>query len=224
MEYKIIVNKSRLNKLGIIAWVSATFLVFRDIILLTVVKEDDRFDFAQAWTMVNVIFAFCALALIVYFYVMVYLAIRKRKLSEISQVTSLISVKLEKKVARMTALVTAVLIISFLPLIFSVVLSNVFHVLRVRWAWRLPEILIQFNSIANRLIYCYGDRRFKNAVLELSRIGKPGTSQPAAVSSVRFVSRKGRFGSVENVMELQDKGNLMHFLKRASCDQCKPGF
>ena len=152
MEYKIIVTKSRLNKLGTIAWVSATFMVLPDIILLTVVNEDDRFDFAQAWAMVNAILAVCALALIVYFYVMVYLGIQKRKLSEISQVTALISAKLEKKVAKMTALVTAVLIISFLPLIFSVVLSDLFHVLRVRWAWRLPEILMQFNSIANPLI------------------------------------------------------------------------
>ena len=153
MEYKIIVNKSRLNKLGIIAWVSAKFLVLPDIVLLTVVNADDRLHFAEAWTMVNAILAVCALAVIVYFYIMVYLAIRKRKLSEISQVTSLISAKLEKKVAKMTALMTAVLIISFLPLIFSVVLSDLFHVLRVRWTWRLPEIVIQFNSIANPLIY-----------------------------------------------------------------------
>ena len=219
MEYKSIVTRSRLNKFGIIAWVSATFMVLPDIIILTVVNEDVRFDFAQAWTIVNAILAVCALALIVYFYVMVYLGIRKRKLSEIGQVTSLISTKLEKKVAKMTALVTAVVIISFLPLIFSVILSDVFQVLRVRWAWRLPEILIQFNSIANPLIYCYRDRRFKNAVLELLRVRKQETNQPAAVADVRFVSRKGRFGSVENVMELQDKVNLMHFSRRTSFDE-----
>ena len=78
---------------------------------------------------------------------------------------------------------------------------------------------MQCNSIANPLIYCYGDRRFKKAVLELLRIRKPGTNQPAPVAGVRFVSRKGRFGSVENVMELQEEVNLMHFTKRASCDQ-----
>ena len=117
IEYKTIVTRSRLNKFSIIAWMSATFMVLPDIMLLTVVNEDDRLDFAAAWTMVNAILAVCALALIVYFYIMVYLGIRKHKTSEISQVTSLISAKLEKKVAKMTALVTAVLIISFLPLI-----------------------------------------------------------------------------------------------------------
>ena len=221
MEYKIIVTKSLLNKFSIIAWVSATFMVLPDIILLTVVNEDDRLDFAEAWTIVNAILAVCALALIVYFYVMMYLGVRNRKLSEVSQVTSLISAKLEKKVAKMTALVTAVLIISFLPLFFSFGLSDVLQVRHKRWAWRLVVILIQFNSIANPLIYCYGDRRIKNAVLEILRVRKPGTNQPAAVAGVRFVSRKGRFGSVENVMELQEKVNLndIHFKRRASCDQ-----
>ena len=218
-EYKIILTKSRLNKLAIIAWVSATFMVLPDIILLTVVNADDRLDFAEAWFIVNAILAVCVLALIVYFYVMVYLGIRKRKLSEIRQVTSLISAKLEKKVAKMTALVTAVLIFSFLPVIVVVVLGGVIPVLRKRWAYRLAEILMQFNSIANPLIYCYRDRRFKNAVLELLRVRKPGTNQPASVAGVRFVRRTGRFGSVENVVELQREVNLMHFARRASCDQ-----
>ena len=218
-EYKSIVTKSRLNKLTIIAWVSATFMVLPDIILLTVVSADDRLVFAEAWFIVNAILAVCALALIVYFYVMVYLGIRKRKLSEIGKVTSLISAKLEKRVTKMTALVTAVLIISFLPVIVVVVLGGLFPVLRKRWAYRLAEILMQFNSIANPLIYCYGDRRFRNAVLELLRVRKPGANQPAAVAGVRFLRRKGRFGSVENVMELQREVNLMHFTRRASCDQ-----
>ena len=214
-EYKSIVTKTRLNKLTLIAWVSATFMVLPDIILLTVVNADDRLDFAEAWFIVNSILAVCTLALIVYFYVMVYLGIRKRKLSEISKVTSLISAKLEKKVAKMTALVTAVLIISFLPVIVVVVLGGLFPVLRKRWAYRLAELLMQFNSIANPLIYCYGDRRFGSAVLELLRVRKPGTNQPATDAGVRFVRRKGQFGSVENVMELQREVNLMH----SSCDQ-----
>ena len=218
-EYKSIVTKSRLNKFSIIAWVSAIFMVLPDIILLTVVNEDDRLDFAQAWIIVDTILAVCALALIIYFYIMMYLGVRNRKLSEVSQVTSLISAKLEKKVAKMTALVTAVLIISFLPLIAVFVYSGVSRVPPKRWAWRLADSLMQFNSIANPLFYCYGDRRFKNAVLELLRVRKPGTNQPAAVAGVRFVCRKGRFGSVENVMELQDKVNVMHFKRRASFDQ-----
>ena len=218
-EYKSIVTKSQLNKLVIIAWVSATFLVIPDVILLTAVNEDDRFDLTDAWFVVSAILTVCSLVLIVYFYVKVYFGIRNRTLSQISQVTSLISAKLKKKVAKMTALVTAVMIISLLPVTVLLLLSGVFPVLGKRWAFRLPEILMQCNSIANPLIYCYGDRRFKKAVLELLRIRKPGTNQPAPVAGVRFVSRKGRFGSVENVMELKEGVNLMHFTRRASCDQ-----
>ena len=220
VEYKSIVTKSQLNKFSIIAWVSATFMVLPDIILLTVVNADDRLNLAAAWSIVAAILAVCALAVIVYFYVMMYLGIRKRKRSEISQVTSRKSAKLEKEVAKMTALVTAVLIISFLPVIVVAVLGGAFPGLSKRTAYRLAEILMQFNSIANPLIYCYGDRRFKNAVpLELLRVRIPGSNQPGAVAGVRFVSRKGRFGSVENVMELQEKVNLMHFKRRAPCDQ-----
>ena len=184
-EYKSIVTKSRLKKLAIIAWVSATFMVLPDIISLTVVNEDDGLDFAEVWLIVAAILSVCALALIVYFYIMVYFGLRKRKISDISrQVTSLKSAKLEKKVAKMTALVTAVLIISFLPVIVMAVLNGVFLVPSKRWAYRLAEILMQFSSIANPLIYCYGDRRFKNAVLELLRVRKLGTNQPAAVAGV----------------------------------------
>ena len=223
MEYKIIVTKSRLNKLAIIAWVSATLLVLPEISIvvlsITVASEDYVLYFAEAMVFVSSILAVCALALIVYFYVKVYLGVRKRKLSEISKVTSLISAKLEKKVAKMMALVTAVLIISFIPFFVSIGLSGVFPVFLKRWALRLPEILMQFSSIANPLIYCYGDRRFKRAVLELLRVRKSGTNQPAAVAGVRFVSRKGRFGSVENVLELQERVNLIHLTRRSSCDQ-----
>ena len=216
MQYKSIFTRSRLNTLAIVAWVSATFMVLPDIILLTVVNEDDKLDFSEAWFIVDAFLAVCALGLVVYFYVMVYLGIRKRKISEISQVTSLISAKLENRVAKMTALVTAVLLFSFLPILVVGFLSEV---LLKRWAYRLTEILVQFNSIANPLIYCYGDRRLKNAVLELLRVRKLGTNQPAAVAGVRFVSRKGRFGSVENVLELQEKVNVVRFTRRASCDQ-----
>ena len=81
-EYKSIVTKSRLNKLTIIAWVSATILVIPDVILLTAVNEDDRLDFTEAWLVVNTILAVCAVVLIIYFYVMVYFGIRNHKLSQ----------------------------------------------------------------------------------------------------------------------------------------------
>ena len=53
------------------------------------------------------------IALIIYFYVMVKLGVRKRKLSQIRQVSELVDDKLGHRVAMNTALVTIALIPSF---------------------------------------------------------------------------------------------------------------
>ena len=53
------------------------------------------------------------LALIIYFYVMVKLGVRKRKLSQIRQVSELVNEKLGHRVAMTTDLVTIALILSF---------------------------------------------------------------------------------------------------------------
>ena len=52
-------------------------------------------------------------ALIIYFYVMVKLGVRKRKLSLIRQVSELVNEKLGHRVAMTTALVTIALILCF---------------------------------------------------------------------------------------------------------------
>ena len=48
---------------------------------------------------------------------MVYLGVRKRKITEISQVSALVKAKQEIKVAKTTGLITAALILSFVPVI-----------------------------------------------------------------------------------------------------------
>ena len=53
------------------------------------------------------------LPLIIYFYVMVKLGVRKRKLSQIRQVSKLVNEKLGQRVAMTTALVTIALILCF---------------------------------------------------------------------------------------------------------------
>ena len=53
------------------------------------------------------------LALMIYFYVMVKLGVRKRKLSQIRQASELVNEKLGHRVAITTALVTIALIPSF---------------------------------------------------------------------------------------------------------------
>ena len=57
----------------------------------------------------------CTLALIIYFYVVVKLGVRKRKLSQIRQVSELVNEKLGHRVAMTTALVTIALILCSEP-------------------------------------------------------------------------------------------------------------
>ena len=59
------------------------------------------------------VLAMSTLALIIYFYVAVKLGVRKRKLSQIRQVSELMNEKLGHSVAMTTALVTITLILSF---------------------------------------------------------------------------------------------------------------
>ena len=67
----------------------------------------------EIFIIVLLVLVMSTLALIIYFYVMVKLGVRKRKLSQIRQVSELMNEKLGHRVAMTTALVTIVLILSF---------------------------------------------------------------------------------------------------------------
>lgn len=139
-----------------------------------------------------------ALTVLVYFYLMVYLGVRKRQTSEIGQVAAQLQAKHEFKIAKTTVLLTATLIFMLLFGALPIVLGVSFPVVRANVAIRMSETLVQLNSVINPIIYCYRDRRFRKAVLELLRIRKPLAIQPTD-GSVRYRRRKSRFGSQENV-------------------------
>ena len=165
-DYRDTLTKSRLKKLAAIAWISGTAFVLIPFLISIAVS---------GWTtLVVFLVSTCfILALIVYFYVMVYLEIRKRKFSQILQVSVLVLLKTEYRVAKTTALVTAALFLSFVPVVSLPLLGIVFPVLRKMSSWRAVETLVLSNSLVNPLIYCYRDCRFKKVVLELLRIRKP---------------------------------------------------
>ena len=102
--------------------------------------------------------ALICLITIAYFYIMVYLGVRKRKINELSQVNALKKAKLESKVAKTTGLLTASLILSFLPAIGMAVLGNVISVFKTNSFFHLGESLMQLNSLISPILYCYRDR------------------------------------------------------------------
>ena len=214
MDYKVIVTTNRLKKLAIIAWIGTVFTILSPLLPTVAGGDIEIIEYIfVAW----MVCATIALIAIVYFYVMVYLAIRKRKISEISQVTTLVRAKLESKVAKTTFLLTAAVIVSNAPGIVFHFLGEAFPFLRTSVNFRVWELLIQLNSLVNPLLYCYRDRRFRNALLELLRIRKPRASQPA-VYSVRYVRRKDQFAAEEDALDRQHVVRHTRLKRTLSCD------
>ena len=180
MNYKLIITNGRLKKIAIATWLSALFLsVAHFITIVAVVDRRILNGVLTGWIAVETVCLF----LITFFYRKVYLAIRNRKLNEISEIDVLIKAKLESKVAKTTGLLTAAIISSFVPIIVTGILGNVMPVLRTNIAIRLTQRLMQFISLFNPLLYCYRDHRFTNAIRELLGMNKPRSIQSAVVAS-----------------------------------------
>ena len=206
-DYRVIVTKGRLKKLAAIAWISGPVFVFSPSTISIAVN-------GNITTEVPAALVCCMLALIVYFYVMVYLGVRRQKFTQISQVSVLVTMKLENRVAKTTALVTAALILSFVPVVSLALLGRVFPVLREMSAVRVGETLMFSNSLVNPLIYCYRDCRFKKAVLVILKIKKP--KQKNAVDKVRFTKRKDGRGPPNDKVQITQEEDKNILLRRSA--------
>ena len=213
-DYRDTLSKSRLKKLAAIAWISGTAFVLIPFLISIAVSERT--------TLVVFLVSTCLiLALIVYFYVMVYLEIRKRKFNQILQVSVLVLLKTEYKVAKTTALVTAALFLSFVSVVSLPLLGIVFPVLRKMSSWRAVETLVLSNSLVNPLIYCYRDCRFKKVVLELLRIKKPKPKN--AVDILRFTERPDVDGPLKDrVVIIQEVDENIRLTRSAPLDLTRP--
>ena len=149
---------------------------------------------------------------------MVYLGVRKRKLSQIRQVSELVNAKLEQRVAVTTTLVTVALILAFFSNAVIGMLEGVYPVLRKRFVLQLRDTLLYSNSVVNPLIYCYRDCRFRNAVLEILRIRKPKVTPCVVTDAARFARGKDVFDSERDKVQGQQVENPVRLTKSASCD------
>lgn len=154
--------------------------------------------FVQIRHVIASILTLACLIAIGYFYVMVYLGVRRRKIDAISQVTALMQAKLESKVARTTGMLTAALIFSFLPLIALGTLGKTSSAFGTNSSFRLAEAVALLNSLASPILYFYRDRQFRKGLLELLRIRKPEAIKPA-VGAARFVKSNDPHGKAEQL-------------------------
>ena len=156
-DYKSKVTKTRLKKMAILAWLTLFVCEFCLFVVMPIAVAKDKTAQALAATILvtgSVSVLACFLVLIVAFYIMIYLGVRKRKLNQILQVNVLIQAKLENRIAMTTALVTIALILSFVPHLIVGTLGRVYPVLRTRFAWRISDSFLYLNSLVNPLIYC----------------------------------------------------------------------
>ena len=164
-SYKTIVTKTRLKICAVIAWLFAVTTAFT-VPILWIAKVDQRVMaalsiFSAGKTVLTV-------AIIGYFYISLYLSVRKRKDNEISEVSARVNAKLEKSIAKATGTVTAALLVSYVPSIIVLFLGDAVPFLRTSSYFRWSELLIQMNSFFNPIVYCFAmNRTFRNEVLEM---------------------------------------------------------
>ena len=223
IDYKVMVTKGRMKKLAIIAWVLAIVTVSPNFItapLTGMMRANEAVLALEIFLIVLSVLLMSALSLIVYFYVMVYLGVRKRKVSQIRQVSELVKVRQERRIAMTAAVVTIALILSFLPSILGGMLQGIYLFFRQRLAMRVEDIFLYLNSVTNPLIYCYRDRRFRNAVLEILKSKRPKEKPSVVTYAARFrdVKHNDVFGSGKDTLQMRKVENQVRLTRSASCD------
>ena len=211
MDYKAIITSGRLKKLAIASWLLALFQAVPGFIMTMVGVNHGILEGWYTWC--ASLGAAC-LILITFFYRKVYLGIRDSNINEISQISALVNAKLQSKVAKTTALLTAALMFSFIPVFGFEILGNFFPVFHTSVAVRFTDTVTQLNSLFNPLLYCYRDRRFRNALLELlGKRRKPQGLQPAADAA--RVRRKDPFAGAK---QRNTENPTRHLTRSASCN------
>ena len=178
MEYKVIVTKGRVKRYAGIVWITAlpTTALFGALGAAGVCYE--------VLLVLDVIFSLIWLmgfSLMVYFYRMIYMEIRKRNQSQISQESALIKARAESKLAYTVFLLTVAVFISSVPAIAFFVMAIFSPFFRAKSVFRWAEIFFQLNSLVNPALYFYRNNRCRKATLKLLRFGKPQEIQPARV-------------------------------------------
>ena len=210
VHYKAIVTKSLLQKLSMAGWFSSALTTVFALTMAVVELDRNAVKMSHLITGLSILVLICLIA-IAYFYIMVYLGVRKRKINEISQVNALIKAKLESKVAKTTGLLTASLMMSFLPAIGIAFLRNIFSVFQTDSFLRLGETFALLNSLASPVLYCYKDRKFRKVVLELLGVRKSNAVQ-LEDGAARFAIRNKPFGSVEQLKKSVGYKNFRELL------------
>lgn len=169
-QYKLIVTRGRVKKYARVAWL-LTVLISTPPSIMKI--SGVQYKYLKVVSIVGVLPCSVYIILIVYFYILIYLGVRKRDSYSISRVHSLIKAKLATKVAKMTAILTAVVLISISPSLVVVIFGEAYPPLSRSSYFRWLMLLAHPNSVFNPVLYYYRDRRYRDAVLEMFKMRKP---------------------------------------------------
>lgn len=194
-EYKVIVTRGRVKKYARIAWLVAVFVSIPPRVMKLEFVEIP-YKYLMIVSLVGVIPGAVSIILIGYFYILVYLGVRKRNIDTITEVRSLIKAKLATKVAKTTAILTGAVFISFIPSIIYLFFGEAYPVLRRSSYFRWSMMLAHLNSVFNPVLYCYRDRRCREAMLEMLKMRKPAASVQKNV--------RRRIGSIQLLEDPQE--------------------
>ena len=172
-DCKVIVTRGRVKKFARIAWLLAALVPIPPSIMKI---ADVDYKYLLAVDIACVLPGALCMALIGFLYLQVYLGVRKWEIEKIREVRRLIRAKLATKCAKRTALLTAVLLIAFIPSLAFLLFGEIFHALRRSSFFRWSMMLAQLYSLLNPILYCYRDRRFRDAFLKMLKVKKPSAS------------------------------------------------
>ena len=192
-EYKVIVTRGRIKKYAVIAW-----------LLTMVIAIPPRFMKIggvpyKYLVVVNILGSLPGLVCVIlvgYFYIMVYLGVRKRNVNTLTEVRSLVQAKLATKVAKTTAMLTAAVLVSFIPSSVYLFFGEGYPGLRRSSYFRWSMMMAQLNSVINPVLYCYRDRRYRDAMLEMLKMKK--------TTAGRVKKHIKRIGSAQSVKDVPD--------------------
>ena len=166
-DYNVIVSKGRVKKFARNSWLFAALVPIPPSIMKI---ADVDYKYVLAVDIACVLPGTVCIVLIGYSYLQVYLGVRKWEKEKIREVHSLIRAKLATKCAKTTAMLTAVLLIAFIPSLVFLLFGEIFPALRRSSFFRWSMMLAQLNSVFNPVLYCYRDRRFRGVFLEMLKL------------------------------------------------------
>ena len=213
MEYRVIVTKGRIKRYAGIAWVTA---VVTNALYGALGAAGVRYEVLLVLDVIYSLSWLIGFSLMVYFYRMIYIEIRKRNRSQISEVRVLVKARAESKLAYTVFLLTVAVFICSIPAVVFFIMGIFSPFFRAKSVYRWAEFFFQINSLVNPALYFYRNKRYRKAALKLLRFGKPHEIQPVVSAERRARSHRDSVASVD-VGELVDTESAPR-LRRSQSD------